>query len=142
MSRDRSPSGPSLREREHEDEVEEQLDQGDARLPAGSLAWRSVFTTPTIVSPAVVRGEVRYKVPMEQDPDPGDGALDAYSQVVTTVADRLIPSVASLRVRQQARGRSADGAGSGVVITPDRFALTSAHVVDGTDQGSVVRGWP
>jgi S1-C subfamily serine protease len=95
-----------------------------------------VFTTPNIVSPAVVRGEVRYKVPMERDPDPGDQALDAYSQVVTTVADRLIPSVASLRVRQQARGRSADGAGSGVVITPDGFALTSAHVVDGTDRGS------
>jgi len=37
------------------------------------------------------------------------------------VAERLSPSVASLRVRR--------GAGSGVVITPDGFILTSAHVV-------------
>ncbi len=29
-----------------------------------------------------------------------------------------------------------DGAGSAVVVTPDGFALTSAHVVSGTDRGS------
>jgi S1-C subfamily serine protease len=63
-------------------------------------------------------------------------ALDAYSRVVTSVAERLIPSVASLRVRQRVRGGGVDGAGSGVVITPDGFALTSAHVVGGTDRGS------
>ncbi len=62
---------------------------------------------------------------------PTDGeALDAYSTVVTTVADRLIPSVASLRVtRQVPGGRRADGGGSAVVITPDGFLLTSAHVI-------------
>jgi S1-C subfamily serine protease len=63
-------------------------------------------------------------------------ALDAYSRVVTSVAERLIPSVASLRVRQQVRGVGVDGAGSAVVITPDGIALTSAHVVGGTDRGS------
>jgi S1-C subfamily serine protease len=67
----------------------------------------------------------------------GDGeALDAYSSVVVSVAERLIPSVASLRVRQRTRGGGMDGAGSGVVIAPDGFALTSAHVVGGTDRGS------
>lgn len=69
-------------------------------------------------------------------PDPDDDALDAYSRVVTTVAERLIPSVASLRVRQQMGRARVDGAGSGVVITADGFALTSAHVVGGTDRGS------
>jgi S1-C subfamily serine protease len=69
-------------------------------------------------------------------PHPDDEALDAYSRVVTSVAARLIPSVASLRVRGRARGGSVDGAGSGVVISPDGFALTSAHVVGGTDRGS------
>ena len=73
---------------------------------------------------------------MDDPLDPGEDALDAYSRVVTSVAERLIPSVASLRVRQRARGASVDGAGSAVVITPDGFALTSAHVVGGTDRGS------
>ena len=68
--------------------------------------------------------------------EPDEEALDAYSRVVTSVAERLIPSVASLRVQQRVRGGRVDGAGSGVVITPDGFALTSAHVVGGTDRGS------
>jgi S1-C subfamily serine protease len=63
-------------------------------------------------------------------------ALDAYSSVVISVAERLIPSVASLRVRQRGRGGGVDGSGSGVVVTPDGFALTSAHVVGSTDRGS------
>jgi S1-C subfamily serine protease len=56
-------------------------------------------------------------------------ALDAYSTIVTSVAERLGPSVANLRIFN--RRRSAGG-GSGVVITPDGFVLTSAHVVAGT----------
>jgi S1-C subfamily serine protease len=58
-------------------------------------------------------------------------ALDAYSRAVITVAERLAPSVANLRVR---RGRR-DGGGSAVVITRDGFMLTSAHVVDGSTRG-------
>jgi S1-C subfamily serine protease len=64
-------------------------------------------------------------------------ALDAYSAVVTGVAERLIPSVASLRVLRRVRGgRRADGSGSAVVITPDGFLLTSAHVISWSDGGS------
>src|SRR3954462_1378210 len=49
-------------------------------------------------------------------------ALDAYSQVVTRVAEQLAPSVANVRLRR--------GAGSAVAIAPDGFLLTSAHVVE------------
>jgi S1-C subfamily serine protease len=63
-------------------------------------------------------------------------ALDAYSSVVTQVAEVLIPSVASLRVRRRIRGARAEGAGSAVVITPDGFLLTSAHVVVGSTGGT------
>jgi S1-C subfamily serine protease len=57
-------------------------------------------------------------------------ALDAYSQAVIAVAERLTPSVANLRVSRRVRGgRTAAGGGSAVVITPDGFMLTSAHVV-------------
>src|SRR6059036_4284845 len=54
--------------------------------------------------------------------------LDAYSRVVTEVAQALSPSVASLRFRR--------GAGSAVVITPDGFLLTSAHVVGRAARGT------
>ena len=64
-------------------------------------------------------------------------ALDAYSQVITRVAEVLTASVASVRVARRVwRGGQADGGGSAVVITPDGFMLTSAHVVLGTDRGS------
>ncbi len=55
-------------------------------------------------------------------------ALDAYSTIVTSVAQKVLPSVASLRVRRSSRSFEG-GAGSGVVITPDGFLVTSAHVV-------------
>ena len=53
-------------------------------------------------------------------------ALDAYSLTVSSVAERVLPSVASLRIGRNGRW---GGAGSAVVITPDGFLLTSAHVV-------------
>ncbi|HEX9379187.1 MAG TPA: trypsin-like peptidase domain-containing protein [Gaiellaceae bacterium] len=71
-------------------------------------------------------------------------ALDAYSQAVTTVAERLSPSVGNLRVSRRVRGgRILDGGGSGVVITPDGFTLTSAHVIartEGKGRASFVDG--
>ena len=74
----------------------------------------------------------------QADERPSDGeALDAYSRVVTTVARELAPSVANLRVTRRLRGgRAAVGGGSAVVITPDGFLLTSAHVVEGSRSGT------
>src|SRR3954468_3181095 len=73
-------------------------------------------------------------------PPSDDEALDAYSQAVTTVAERLSPSVANLRVSRRVRGgRILDGGGSGVVITPDGFTLTSAHVVARTEDRDAPR---
>jgi serine protease Do len=65
-----------------------------------------------------------------------DEPLDAYSRAVTSVAERLGPSVANLRVSRRVRGgRVVAGGGSGVVVTPDGFMLTSAHVVAAADGG-------
>lgn len=78
---------------------------------------------------------------MTNEPDPGEAeaaeaaeqeALDAYSQVVVSVAASVLPSVASLRVR----GQRGEGAGSAVVLTPDGHLLTSAHVVEGAESGT------
>jgi S1-C subfamily serine protease len=60
-------------------------------------------------------------------PDDRHDALDAYSAVVTAVANAVLPSVASLAVRS----RRGEGGGSASVITPDGYLLTSAHVVAG-----------
>src|SRR5437867_596388 len=67
-------------------------------------------------------------------------ALDAYSTIVTSVAEKVLPSVASLRIGRGGRGYG--GAGSGVVITPDGFLVTSAHVVaaSGTASASFIDG--
>ncbi len=67
--------------------------------------------------------------------DPSDEALDAYSKVVTTVAKQVVGSVASLRVSRRSGGWQGQGAGSAVVLTPDGFLITSAHVVEGTSRG-------
>ena len=61
--------------------------------------------------------------------DPASALLDAYSQAVIHVVDRVSPSVVNVR-----RGRSG---GSGVIVAPDGYALTNAHVVDGAREVAV-----
>jgi S1-C subfamily serine protease len=63
-----------------------------------------------------------------------DDVLDAYSRAVSGAAERLIPSVASLRVRSS--NGWGGGAGSAVAFTPDGYLLTSAHVVAGGPGGT------
>ncbi len=52
--------------------------------------------------------------------------LDAYSQTVTAIVDRLGPSVAAVRV---IGGETERGSGSGFVFTSDGYLLTNSHVV-------------
>ena len=52
--------------------------------------------------------------------------LDAYSQTVTSIVDRVGPSVAAVRI---AGDESAAGTGSGFVFTSDGYLLTNSHVV-------------
>jgi S1-C subfamily serine protease len=62
-------------------------------------------------------------------PIPRDAELlDAYSQAVVQVVETVSPSVISVfSTGENRRG----GAGSGFLITPDGFAVTNSHVVDG-----------
>jgi S1-C subfamily serine protease len=73
-------------------------------------------------------------------PAVGDSPLDAYSRVVTTVADQLLPRVASLRVRGTRRGHTYQGGGSAVVFTDDGYLVTNAHVTAFADRGTAAFG--
>jgi S1-C subfamily serine protease len=68
--------------------------------------------------------------------EPELAPLDAYSQIVVSVAEQLTPRVAALQVSQRRRdGSIATGAGSAVVFTNDGFLLTNAHVVGKAEAG-------
>ncbi len=85
---------------------------------------------PTLPPDAPGQGAAATPAP-EQPPDERD-VLDAYSEAVVRVAERVLPSVASLLVR----GARGTGGGSAGVITSDGYLLTSAHVVEGADHAT------
>jgi S1-C subfamily serine protease len=67
----------------------------------------------------------------EDDSAPDEGeALDAYSNVVMRIAEKLRPAVVNLHCGAGRR----QSAGSGVLFTPDGFLLTNHHVVQGHQQ--------
>ncbi|MDQ6780904.1 MAG: trypsin-like peptidase domain-containing protein [Candidatus Eremiobacteraeota bacterium] len=68
-------------------------------------------------------------------------ALDAYSDAVVSAVEHIGPAVISVGISRRApeplqrRGlNELQGAGSGLVITPDGFVLTNSHVVKGADR--------
>lgn len=74
-----------------------------------------------------------------------DQALDAYSKVVTHVAETARDAVVHVRTRHtpparpnQPAPRLATGGGSGFVIAPDGFVITNSHVAHGADTIDVV----
>ncbi len=56
--------------------------------------------------------------------------LDAYSQAITDVVDRVGPAVVRIDVWHRANPARA-GSGSGVIVAPDGLVLTNSHVVGG-----------
>jgi S1-C subfamily serine protease len=58
------------------------------------------------------------------------GPRDSFSETVVNVVESIGPAV--IGVRRTSRSRDLyDGAGSGVIISPDGYALTNNHVVKG-----------
>ena len=76
-------------------------------------------------------------------------ALDAYSRVVTSVAEKVSPAVVKVSAGYGTPRRTRSGrplteeraaAGSGVVIAPDGYILTNSHVVAGATRLEVATG--
>ena len=73
--------------------------------------------------------------------------LDAYSRVVTDVAQRVSPAVVRIDVARTIEGqdrrgrriaRETSGSGSGFVLTPDGLVVTNSHVVSGASSIDVM----
>merc|ERR1719231_1015514 len=56
-------------------------------------------------------------------------AMDAYSQAVIGVVDKVGDAVVSINVQGAGGSGAGDSAGSGVILSPDGYVLTNAHVV-------------
>lgn len=57
--------------------------------------------------------------------------LDAYSNAVIGVVETVSPSVVHVQVRGNRGGKTAQGSGSGTILSPDGLVLTNNHVVEG-----------
>ncbi|MBL8548426.1 MAG: trypsin-like peptidase domain-containing protein [Hyphomonadaceae bacterium] len=64
-----------------------------------------------------------------------EGGRDHFSDTVIRVVERAAPSVIGVRRGKRTRGGDLyDGAGSGVIIAPDGYALTNNHVIRGAER--------
>jgi S1-C subfamily serine protease len=95
-----------------------------------------------VKDPGAPSGELpEEKVRSEAQPGAAEelALLDAYSRAVVGVVERVGPAVVSVAVRGRSRRRD-DGAGSGLLFTPDGYVLTNAHVVANARELKVVHG--
>jgi S1-C subfamily serine protease len=82
--------------------------------------------------------------PAPSGADPDAAILDAYSNAVIEVTDRVGPAVVRVETKiEPSSKRRSGGIGSGVVISPDGLVLTNSHVVQGANEIRLVGadGW-
>src|SRR5262245_47489854 len=69
-------------------------------------------------------------------PNTSEDALDAYSAVVSSVAEKVGPTVVKIDTTlERGRGGPTNGTGSGFFFAPDGLVITNSHVVHGGREG-------
>lgn len=72
----------------------------------------------------------------------GNAVVSQDEEDISSVASKVGPSVVSIMTKEQTQSffgpQTQEGAGSGIIISADGYILTNKHVVEGSDQLSVV----
>jgi S1-C subfamily serine protease len=95
-----------------------------------SLASDTTFVVDDALAAVELRGAGAARAALP-DAQADEDLLDAYSRTVVGALARSREGVLALRVESAREGRQGVGAGSGFLLTPDGYAVTNSHVVEG-----------
>merc|ERR1719488_311346 len=100
------------------------------RATAPLLARRALLLPPpNLARTALAGASSRLRSTLASTAAKDRAALDAYSQTVVGVVQDIGDAVVAINVQGASGPGSGDSAGSGVILSPDGYVLTNAHVV-------------